>query len=96
VRYLVLAGSVRDRAAVDRVGAALEMPVRVVRLTVPLPEIERRLRANVTTARSRDDLPRAAAWVADSTGVGLEDLPVLNDRPIREVAMEILDWLGWE
>ena len=27
--------------------------------------------------------------------VGIEDLTVSNDRPIREVATEILDWLGW-
>ena len=29
-------------------------------------------------------------------GVGLEDLAVSNaDRPIREVALEIIAWLGW-
>jgi hypothetical protein len=28
-------------------------------------------------------------------GVGVEELALSNDRPIREVALEILDWLGW-
>jgi hypothetical protein len=26
---------------------------------------------------------------------GLGDIQVPNDRPIREVAVEILTWLGW-
>ena len=69
------------------------MPLKVVRLTVPLQEIEKRLSHDVTTGR-RDDLRAAAEWVAASSGVGIEDLTVPNDRPIREVAMEILNWLG--
>jgi hypothetical protein len=71
------------------------MPLSVVRLTVPLPEIEQRLRSNVTTARRRDDLPRAAEQIAASMGAGIEDLTVANDRPIRQVATEIVDWLEW-
>jgi hypothetical protein len=70
------------------------MPLRVVRLTVPLAQIEERLRADVTTER-RDDLREAAAWIATSRGVGVEDLTVANDRPIRQVATTILEWLGW-
>ena len=70
------------------------MPLKVVRLTVPLREIEGRLSHDPTTGR-RDDLREAAAWVAASSGVGIEDLTVPNDRPIREVATEVLAWLGW-
>ena len=70
------------------------MPLKVVRLTVPLEEIEGRLSHDVTTGR-RDDLREAAAWVAASSGVGIEDLTVPNDRPVREVAVEVLNWLGW-
>jgi hypothetical protein len=94
VRLFVLAGAIRDRAELDGLKAALPMPLKVVRLTVPLPEIERRLRPDVTTGR-RDDLREAAMWVAASIGVGIEDLTVPNDRPIREVAADILGWLGW-
>jgi len=71
------------------------VPLRVVRLTVPLPDIRRRLAADVTTGR-QDDLREAAAQIAASRGVGLEDLAVANDRPIDVVAGEILSWLGWQ
>jgi hypothetical protein len=70
------------------------MPVKVVRLTVPLAEITRRLRSDVTAGRL-NDLREAAAWLARSRGAGIEELTVPNDRPIREVAADILDWIGW-
>ena len=70
------------------------MPVRVVRLTVTMDEIERRLRSDVTAGRE-DDLREAREWVAAGLGEGFEDLTVANGRPIREVASEIVGWLGW-
>ena len=94
VRLFVLVGAIRDRAELDDLKAELPIPLKVVRLTVPLREIEKRLRSDVTTGR-REDLREAAAWVAGSVGVGMEDVTVSNDRPIQEVAAEILDWLGW-
>ena len=94
VRLFVLAGAIRDRAELEDLQAELPMPLRVVRLTVPLPEIEKRLCFDPTTGR-REDLREAAVWVADSVGVGIEEVTVSNDRPIREVAAEIADWLGW-
>ena len=45
--------------------------------------------------RRLQDLREAAVWVAGSLGVGIEEVTVSNDRPIREVAAEILDWLDW-
>jgi hypothetical protein len=59
-----------------------------------LEEIEKRLSHDVTTGR-QDDLREAAAWVAASSGVGIDDLAVPNDRPVREVAVDVLNWLGW-
>jgi len=94
VRLFVLAGAIRDRAELDDLKAELPMPLRVVRLSVPLPEIEKRLRSDATTGR-RADLREAAAWVAASVGVGIEDEIVSNERPIREVAADILGWLRW-
>jgi hypothetical protein len=70
------------------------MPLRVVRLTVTLDEIEKRLRSDPTTGR-REDMREAAAWVTSSVGVRIEDETVSNERPIREVAKDILGWLGW-
>jgi energy-coupling factor transporter ATP-binding protein EcfA2 len=95
VRFFVLAGSIRDLAELETLRAELSMPLRVVRLTVPLQEIEDRLRPDPTAGR-RDDLRGAASWIAASIGAGIEDATVSNDRPIREVADDILDWLGWQ
>jgi hypothetical protein len=95
VRYFILAGAIRDRSELDGIRSELQMPLRVVRLTVSLQEIGERLRSSVTTARHRDDLPEAAEWLSASTGAGIEDLTVPNDRPIHEVANVIVDWLGW-
>jgi len=94
VRLFVLGGAIRDRAELEDLKTEFPMPLRVVRLTVPLEEIEKRLRSEVTTGR-REDLCEAAVWVAGSLGVGIEEVTVSNDRPIQEVAAEILNWLGW-
>jgi hypothetical protein len=90
----VLAGTIADAAGRDRLAEAVGLALRVVRLTVPFDEIERRLRADVTTGRA-DDLREARAQMERGDTVGIEALTVSNDRPIREVATEILDWLGW-
>ena len=96
VRLFVLSGASRDRAEVDDLSTALGVPLRVVRLIVPLAEIERRLRASASTeARLRDDLPRAAEWIAEGAGEGIEDLAVENRGSVRQVAAEIVDWLAW-
>jgi hypothetical protein len=34
-------------------------------------------------------------WVNESVAVGIEDLAVANDRPIHQVAADLLDQLGW-
>jgi hypothetical protein len=62
---------------------------------VPLPDIRQRLAADVISGR-QDDLREAAAQIAASRGVGLEDLAVANDRPVGVVAGEIMSWLGWQ
>jgi hypothetical protein len=66
VRFFVLAGAIRDGAELDDLKAKFPMPLRVVRLTVPLPEIEKRLRSDATTGR-RADLREAAACAPGST-----------------------------
>jgi len=93
-RSFVLARSLRSRAEVEGLRAALPMPMRVVGLVVPFEEIEQRLGADVTTARA-DDLRDAAAWVAAGEGSGFEDRTVANDRPLRVVADEIVSFMGW-
>lgn len=94
VTRFVLAWSLSDPSDLAAVGAALPFPVKVVELTVPLPLIEVRL-TNAITAGREADLREARRWAQEGLGTGLGDIQVPNDRPIREVAVEILTWLGW-
>jgi len=94
VGTFVVAWFVRDRGALRSVQEAVGVPLRVVRLTVPLDGIRQRLAADVTSGR-QDDLREAEAQLAASEGAGLEDVALANDRPIGVVAGEIMSWLGW-
>jgi hypothetical protein len=94
IRFFVLAYFVRSHAEAQRVQAALGSPLRVVRLTVPLPSIEQRLAHDVTSGR-RDDLRAAATSIATAEGVGIEDVAISNDRPIALVAQQVMTFLQW-
>jgi RimJ/RimL family protein N-acetyltransferase len=94
VRLFILARSLRTPGELDGLRSVLPMGLRVVELVVPLEEIERRLGTDVTTARA-DDLRDARAWLAAGEGIGLGDRSIANDRPLREVADEIIRFLGW-
>jgi len=90
VAFYVLAYAVPDAAQLERLKAALGMPVKVVRLTVSLSEIRRRLLSDVTTAR-QDDLREAAAWLAASKGTlrcspGGRSAHSPRGRPLRDRA----------
>ena len=94
IRRFVLAYFVRTGAEVHEVRDALGLPLRVARLTVPLPVIEARLAGDVTSGRG-DDLREAAAAVTAAAGAGVEDVTISNDRPIGAVARDVLSFLGW-
>ena len=85
---------VRDRDALRSIREALGVPLRVVRLSVPLPAIEQRLASDVTSGR-RDDLRDATASIVAGEGLGVEDIAVRNDRAVGTVAREVMSWLGW-
>ena len=93
IRWFVLARAIRTWDERRSIEAVLEMPLRVVRLVVSMEEVERRLRADSTSARQAD-LREAADWLAGEED-GMADLTIANDRPLRKVAEEILAWLGW-
>ena len=95
VGTFVVAWFVRDHDALRSVQDAVGVPLRVVRLTLPLEHIQQRLAPDPTMGRI-GDLQEAAAQIAASEGVGVEDLVVANDRPIGTVAGEIMSWLGWQ
>ena len=94
IRLFVLAYFVRSPSEVDAVREALGLPLRVVRLEVPLHDIERRLGGDVTSGR-RDDLRAAAASIAAAEGAGVENMVIGNDRPVGVVARDVLTFLGW-
>jgi hypothetical protein len=94
IEVFVVAYFLRDLTALHSVREALGVPLRVVRLAVPWPDIEQRLASDVTSGR-RDDLRDAASSITEGEGVGVEDIVVSNDRPVGIVAREIMSWLGW-
>ena len=95
VTRFVLARGMRDGGQVESLREMLGMPLTVVELQVPWDEAERRLMADLSAARA-DDLREAREWLASGEHEGLADFIVDNDRrPLREVAMEIIERLGW-
>jgi len=94
VGTFVVAYFVRDLNTLDAIRAALGVPLRVVRLSIPIAEIERRLATDVTSGR-RDDLRDAAASITASEGVGIEEMVVENDEPVQAIAHAVMTWLGW-
>jgi hypothetical protein len=95
VTRFAMAWSLRDPSDLTGLRASVPFPVRVVELTVPLSLIELRLGTAVATGRE-DDLREARRWHRQGLGVGLGDIQVANDRPVRHVAHDILDWLDWQ
>jgi hypothetical protein len=95
VGRLALARSVRDRDQLDALRLAVPVPMRVVRLEVDAALVERRLSSDPTQGRRQDDLDVAREWLAAGYGIGLEDLLLDGDRPVRETSMAICSWLGW-
>jgi hypothetical protein len=89
LRLFVLAYFVRSAGVVREVRKALGLPLRVARLTVPLPDIDQRLARDVTSG-CRDDLRAAAASIAVGEGTGVEDVVISNDRPIGVVAGDVM------
>jgi hypothetical protein len=92
--YFALARSIRDRDELSSLADVLAMPLRTVELTVPYEEIARRLATDPTDGR-RDDLARTAEWMTRAVGSGLAERTVANDRPVRDVSLEIIRWLDW-
>jgi len=94
ISVFVLAYFVSSHEELRGIREAVGVPLRVVRLSVPLPDIEQRLAADVTTER-REELREAARQIEDGEGVGVEDVVLANDRPVPVVAEQVMTWLGW-
>jgi len=94
ISVFVMAYFVSGHHELRGIREAVAVPLRVVRLSVPLPDIKRRLAADVTTER-QEELREAAQQIAAGAGVGVEDVALANDRPVGIVAQQIMTWLGW-
>lgn len=88
-RFL-LAGYVENAEAAAGIAEAVGMPMKVVRLVASIEVIERRIGGG-----REEELDVARAALASSDLDGLGDMIVESDRPIADVAGEILGWLGW-
>lgn len=94
VRRFVLAGWVPDQADLDRLGGVLPFPVTVVELRAPWATIARRLRASPASGRL-DDLRRARSQVEPGHDAARPDATIDGDRPLGDVASDILRLLRW-
>jgi GNAT superfamily N-acetyltransferase len=64
VGHLLLAGAIEDATDIEELCRAIRCPLRVVRLTLPLPEIQARLAEAPTTGR-QNDLRQTEEWVRE-------------------------------
>jgi hypothetical protein len=93
VRRFVLAGSVADRSEAEAIRSVPPFPVTIVELRAPWEVIERRLRSSPTAGRL-EDLDAARAH-RDAGHGPTPDAVVDADRPLSDIAVEVLRLLGW-
>lgn len=94
IRWYILAWYIQDSSEVTAVQRALGFPMRVARLDVTLDVIGQRLGPDPTAER-QDNLREAARQIESGGGVGTEDILLHGDRPVRELAEDLLARLGW-
>jgi len=89
IRLFVIAAAIRHAWEVETLRGVLPMRVTVVRLDVPIDEIERRIGSEDTSGR-QNDLRRAREWIEAGEGIGFEDVVIANTAPLREVALNVI------
>ena len=93
---LVLVRATPDRTMPDAVRAALpDADVTVVRLTAPAALIEERLRTRDSDSELDRHLAEHSAMTAAMDRSGVGDFLVVNDRPVRQIALDVLRCCGW-
>ena len=95
--YAVMARMMLSRSELDALRAAVpDLDITVVRVESPPDLVRSRLERRDTGAILEHHLVQSAEYSMVVGGLGLEDLVVSNDdRPIRALADEVLDRLGW-
>lgn len=96
-RYVVLARMLQEPGEIDALRRALpDADLTVVRVEAPPEIVEKRLRQRDTGAELAGHLNELAAMQRRVAELPAEDLRIDNgDRPIGEVATELLGRLGW-
>ena len=89
IRLFVIAGAIRQAWELEALRGVLPMRVTVVRLDVPIDEIERRIGSDDTEGR-QNDLRRTREWIEAGEGIGFEDVVIANTAPLREVALTVI------
>lgn len=94
---LILAGVLEDRAELVRYRAAVPgVEITVCRLIAPEAVRVDRLLGRMPPGPSRDwHLSRTVELESTLNRLAGEDFAVENDRPVREVALEVLVRAGW-
>jgi predicted kinase len=94
---LLLAALVEHGSDLARVSAALpQSAITVVRLHAPLPVLEERIRRREPDPDPEGELSAARWWFYHLDHSRPEDHLVLtSDRPVRQVAAEVLRVAGW-
>ena len=87
ITVFVLAYFVSSHDQLQGIREAVGVPLRVVRLSVPLPDIEQRLASNVTTER-REEAQEAARQIATGAGARTGTPPKRPGRWWRKLSPE--------
>lgn len=97
VDYLILARVIEDPLEVQRYSQAIpEADIKVVRVTAPPDLIQQRLMQREVGSFYGRAWQRSQELTQALDSVDIESIVVANDgRPIREVALEVLDNLEW-
>lgn len=100
VQYFVLVRALQDPALLTALRAALpQANITVVYLTAPATLIAERLRRRDSGEILAEHLQETVAMAASMDAAGIvrvADVVVDNgDRPVRAVALEVLDSIGW-
>lgn len=95
VNRFLLAWSIRSQRELDELRASIPFPFKIVTISAPLELIKERLASDVTSGRHHD-MHNTEKWLKEGINPDIHDTEIVNDRPIQEVAIEVLNYLKWE
>jgi thymidylate kinase len=94
VSKFLFAWAIRSKQDLETFKSILPFPVMVIGLTAPLSTIKDRIATDAATGR-KDDLANTEKWIQESVDLSIYDAEISNNRPITEVAIDIMNLLRW-